>query len=61
MRYPFEVVDLRQELNLECLPRVLIFECLKFHLLSNFGEFTAKLIETLFIKRANCTLIFASH
>ena len=61
MRDPFEVVNLREELNLECLPGVLVFECLKFHLLCNFGEFAAKLVEALFIKRANCALIFASH
>ena len=61
MRDAFEIVNLREELDLECLPWVLVFEGLKFHLLSNFGEFAAKLVEALFIKRANCTLIFASH
>ncbi len=58
---PFEVVNLREELDLECLPWVLVLECLKFHLLGNIGEFADKLAETLFIKCANCALIFASH
>ena len=61
MRDPFEVINLREELNLEGLPWILVFECLKLHLLCNFGEFAAKLTETLIIQRANCTLIFASN
>ena len=61
MRDTFEVINLGEELNLEGLPWVLVFECLKLHLLCNFREFAAKLTETLFIQRANCTLIFASN
>ena len=61
MRDPFEVINLREEFNLEGLPWVLVFECLKLHLLCNVREFAAKLIETLFIQGANCTLIFASN
>ena len=61
MRDPFEVINLREELYLEGLPWVLVFECLKLHLLGNFGEFALKLNKALFIKRANCALIFASH
>ena len=49
MRDTFEVINLGEELNLEGLPWVLVFECLKLHLLCNVREFAAKLIETLFI------------
>jgi hypothetical protein len=61
MRDPFEVINLREELYLEGLPWVLVFECLKLHLLCNIREFAAKLTETLFIQGANCALIFAPN
>ena len=58
---PFKVVNLREELDLECLPWIFVLECLKFHLLCNIGEFAAKLAETLFIQGTNRALILASH